>query len=298
MPSDIPFSIAAPAAVTALAYLNARWSLWYDVGLIYGLLKIAWKSRSAERAGHLNLFYVLEHYALTSSTAENPFVVYNGRTWSFHEVYLATLRYGTWFKKVHKVKPREIVAIDMMNSAHFIFMLFGLWSIGAVPALINHNLSGKPLTHSVSVSTARLLIVDDEVRTSFPPDQLEKFASPSFRDGKGPVEVVFFTPDVEAQILQTPATREDDKVRASSVPRDMALLIYTSGTTGLPKPAIVSWKKCWSGSIFTSNWLSLQKTDRFFTVGFHCIYLHTILISDSACLSTILLPPSWALSPV
>lgn len=240
-------------------------------------MKIAWKSRSAERAGHLNLFYVLEHYALTSGTAENPFIVYNGRTWSFHEVYLAALRYGTWFKKVHKVKPREIVAVDMMNSAQFIFMIFGLWSIGAVPALINHNLSGKPLTHSVRVSTARLLIVDNEVRTSFPPDQLEKFASPSFRDDKGSVEVVFFTPDVEAQILQTPATRVDDKVRAGSVPRDMALLIYTSGTTGLPKPAIVSWKKCWSGSVFTSNWLSLQKTDRFFTVGFHYIDFHAIL---------------------
>ena len=168
---------------------------------------------------------------------------------------------------MHKVKPREIVAIDSMNSSNFIFMVFCLWSIGAVPALINYNLSGKPLTHSVRASTARLLIVDDEIRSSFPPDQLQTFASPNFRDGKGSVDVVFFTPDVEAQILQMPATRVDDKVRGSSVPRDMALLIYTSGTTGLPKPAIVSWKKCWSGSVFTGNWLSIQKTDRFFTVG-------------------------------
>lgn len=247
--------------------MNARWSLWYDLGLIYGLLKIAWRSRSAERAGHLNLFYILEHYALASGTADNPFIVYNGRTWTFHEAYLSVLRYGTWFKNVHKVKPREIVAIDSMNSSNFIFMVFGLWSIGAVPALINYNLSGKPLTHSVRASTARLLIVDDEIRSSFPPDQLQTFASPNFRDGKGSVDVVFFTPDVEAQILQMPATRVDDKVRGSSVPRDMALLIYTSGTTGLPKPAIVSWKKCWSGSVFTGNWLSIQKTDRFFTVG-------------------------------
>ena len=263
---DVPLSIAAPAAAATLAYLNAKWSLWYDLRLIKGLVNVAWRSRFAERAGHLNLFYVLEHHALASATADRPFIVYNGRTWSFHETYLLALRYGAWFKKVHRVKPKVIVALDFMNSSNFIFFIFGLWSIGAVPALINYNLSGKPLTHSVRASTARLLIVEEEVRGAFPSEVLETFSSPNFRDGNGSVQVVFFNPDVEAQILQTPAAREDDKVRSNSVPRDMALLIYTSGTTGLPKPAIVSWRKCWTGSVFTSNWLSLTQADRFFTV--------------------------------
>lgn len=264
--ADLPLSLAVPAAATTLAYLNARWSLWYDIGLIHGLMKIALRSRFAERKGHLNLFYVLETAALTSATADRPFIVYDGRTWTYHETYILALRYGTWFKKAYRVKPKEIVAMDCMNSAHFIFLVFGLWSIGAVPAFINYNLSGKPLAHSVKVSTARLLIVDEEVRGSFPPEQLKAFASPDFRDGKGPVKVAFFTPDVEAQILRTEPTRHEDKLRSPSVLRDMALLIYTSGTTGLPKPAIVSWKKCWGGSLFTSNFLGLAQTDRFFTV--------------------------------
>ena len=91
--------------------------------------------------------------------------------------------------------------------------------------------------------------------------------SSSFRDGKGPVEVIFHTTEVEAQILEMEPTREDDKVRAGVTQRDMALLIYTSGTTGLPKAAIVSWKKCWAGSLFISNWLKIGPSDRFFTVG-------------------------------
>jgi acyl-CoA synthetase (AMP-forming)/AMP-acid ligase II len=45
----------------------------------------------------------------------------------------------------------------------------------------------------------------------------------------------------------------------------MAMLIYTSGTTGLPKPAIVSWKKCWSGSGFISDWMGVTPSDKFFT---------------------------------
>lgn len=234
--------------------------------LIKALLKIAVKTSMAQRRDRLNLFYILESHALSPSTKDQPFIVYNGRTFSFHETYELALRYGNWFKTVHDVKPKEIVAVDFMNSSTFIFLLLGLWSIGAVPAFINYNLTGKPLTHSVRTSTARLLIVDDEVRNCFPPEQLQIFASADFREDKGAVEVVFFTPDVEAQIMQTEAVREDDKARSGPVLRDMAMLIYTSGTTGLPKPAIVSWRKCWTGSTFVTNWLGIKPADRFFTV--------------------------------
>ncbi|KAJ5579690.1 uncharacterized protein N7459_005675 [Penicillium hispanicum] len=262
---DVSLSLALPAAATAAAYLNAKCSLFYDLGLIKSLLKMRIRSSFAERDDRLNLFYVLENHALTPATADKEFVVYNGRSWTFHQTYSMVLRYGAWFKKTHGVRRKEIVAIDFMNSSHFMFMVLGLWSIGAVPALINYNLTGKPLSHSVRASTAKLLVVDEEVRNCFPPAQMETFGSSEFRDGKGPVQVVFFTPDVEAQVLEMEPVREDDEVRSGLAPRDMALLIYTSGTTGLPKPAIVSWKKCWSGGLFFGNWIHLEPSDRFFT---------------------------------
>lgn len=264
---DIPLKVGLPAAAAAAAYLNARWSLFYDVGLIKSLVKVSLRSRFAERDDRLNLFYTLESFALSPATADQEFIVYDGRSWTFHQTYIMALRYGAWLKNVHGVRRKEIVAIDFMNSATFLFFVLGLWSIGAVPAFINYNLSGKPLTHSVRTSTAKLLIVDEEVRDCFPPEQLETFASPTFRDGKGPINVLFFTPDVEAQILEMDPVREDDKIRGSLLPRDMALLIYTSGTTGLPKPAIVSWKKCWGGSLFIGDWLKVGNSDRFFTVS-------------------------------
>ncbi|KAF7590485.1 hypothetical protein BBP40_002830 [Aspergillus hancockii] len=262
---DVPLSVATPVVATTLAYLNAKFSFFYDVKLIGGLVKTILRSRLAERRDHLNLFYILEQHALTPATKNNPFIVYNGLVWTFHETYLTALRYGAWFKKVHGIKPKEVVAMDFMNSSTFIFLLLGLWSIGAVPAFINYNLSGKPLTHSIKASTARLLVVDEEIREQFTPEQMEILTSSSFRESGGSMDVVFFTSEVEAQIMQMEATREDDSVRSGSNLRSMALLIYTSGTTGLPKPAIVSWRKCWSGSIFVSNWLGLRKKDRFFT---------------------------------
>ncbi|PWY91239.1 long-chain fatty acid transporter [Aspergillus heteromorphus CBS 117.55] len=262
---EIPLAIAGPALVTVLAYLNAKYSLFYDKLLIKSLIGSTSNASSAARRDQVNHFYVLEKQARDPKTRDRIFLVYNGRSWTFHETYVLVLRYGAWLRNVYGIKPWEVVAMDFMNSSTFVFVWFGLWSIGAVPALINYNLSGKPLTHSIRTSSARLLLVDEDLRKSFPPEQIEVFAAVDFRDGKGPVEVVFFTPEVEAEILQMEPTREDDTVRSGAQLRDMALLIYTSGTTGLPKPAILPWHKVWSSAVLISTWLSMTKDDRMYT---------------------------------
>lgn len=282
--AGIPLKVAIPAAATTLAYLNARWSVSHDVALGRAFAHTVLQPALAERNDRLNLFYLLEYYALNPKLANDTWVVYNGRSWTFHEGYETVLRYGHWLKTVHGVKPKEIVAMDFMNSSTFIFLMFGLWSIGAVPAFINYNLSGKPLTHSVKASTARLLFVDEDVRGSFPQEQLDIFTSPDFHEDKGPMTVVFFTPDVEAQILQTQPVREDDRARQGVIRRDMAILIYTSGTTGLPKPAIVSWAKCYAGGYFSSSYMGLKQSDRFYT----CMPLYhssATLMCFCACLT-------------
>ncbi|KAI7968087.1 hypothetical protein EIK77_007842 [Talaromyces pinophilus] len=241
--------------------------MFYDYLLIKSLAKINIKLKLAERADRLNLFYVLEKHALAPKSANRPFIVYNGQTWTYKETYDTVLRYGQYFKQTYGIKPKEIVALDFMNSATYIFIWLGLSSIGAIPAFINYNLSGKPLSHCVKVSTARLVVADQEIRDKFTQEQLAEFASPDFRDGKGPVDVVFITPEVENQILQAPAIREDDSVRSNAAMREMALLIYTSGTTGYPKPAVVSLSKCWSGALFMDGFLSLKTDDRVYTVS-------------------------------
>ena len=76
------------------------------------------------------------------------------------------LRYGTWFKN-RGVEKDEIVAMDFVNSDSFIWVWFGLWSIGAKPAFINTGLSGKSLVHSIKTSTARLVLVDQEAKDKF-----------------------------------------------------------------------------------------------------------------------------------
>ena len=280
--------------VATLAYLNAKFSLSYDKHMILSMINTSSNAKSSMRRDEVNHFYVLEKHARDPKIKDRPFLVYDGRSWTFHETYVLVLRYGAWLRHVHRVKPREVVAMDFMNSATFVFVWFGLWSIGAAPAFINYNLTGKPLTHSIQASTARLLLVEEELRKQFSPEQLETFAAPDFRDGKGPVELVFFTSEVEAQILQMEPTREDNTARSGIQLRDMAVLIYTSGTTGLPKPAILPWRKVWASGVLMHNWLNLTKDDRLFTVRYQrdLPFPDKAHMTCSACLFITHLQPS------
>jgi acyl-CoA synthetase (AMP-forming)/AMP-acid ligase II len=161
-------------------------------------------------------------------------------------------------KASFNINSGDVVCMDFMNSEKFVFIWFGLWSIGAKPAFINYNLTGKALAHCIRVSTAKVVLVDtnvsenvtEEVRAELP-------------------EVVFaiFTPQLESKAMTIDAVREPDSARAAGKLQDMSMLIYTSGTTGLPKPAIVSWGKCINGSLMCSYWMGLKRSDVYYTVS-------------------------------
>ena len=265
-PVAVPLPVAVPAGLAALAYLNARTSLSYDVGVLgslgTNLLRTHWRSYR----GRLNVFLVLEERALSSSHAAQTLLVFEGRAWTYRDVYDAVLRHGNWLRIRHGVAPGEIVAMDIMNSPVFIFTWLGLWSIGARPAFINYNLTGRPLVHCIRTSTARLVLVGPELRPAVTAIAAE-LSAPAFREQGGPAEVVYLDAAVEADIAATDAVRAPDAVRAGLRAQDMAILIFTSGTTGLPKAAIVSWSKVNLSSNYLANWAGLKRSDVFYTVS-------------------------------
>ena len=147
--------------------------------------------------------------------------------------------------------------MDFMNSEKFIFMWLGLWAIGAKPAFINYNLTGKALAHCIRVSTSRLMFIDMEV--------VEKLTQ-EVRDDLPGVQFEPFKPELVAEVISTDAIREPDSVRSEDKPQNMAILIYTSGTTGLPKGAIVSWAKIIVASGVVPSWMRMTQKDVFYTV--------------------------------
>lgn len=254
----IPLAVAAPAAAATLAYLNAKASLFYDLGLLTAALGSTARLFYRQRIDRLNHFYILEAWAKSPSHANHDLVVFEGRHHTYAQVYDQTLRYGAWLRERLGVRKGDIVAMDFQNSDTFVFFWLALWSIGAKPAFINHNLTGKALSHSIQAATTKLCLIDSNLASAF--DDAVK------TDLQG-IELVVFTPDLEAEASAAPAIRQPDEDRSEEDLSKMAILIYTSGTTGLPKPAIVSWGKCTIGAGMGHKLLSLDRNEIMYTAS-------------------------------
>ena len=225
--------------------------------MISSVVKAEIRIALLEGRDRLNFFYVLEQHATAKSSADRTFLMFEGQEWTYKETYDIVLKYGSWLKKTYALGKGEVVAMDFMNSTTFIFVWMGLWSIGAYPAFINYNLTTEPLLHTIQTSTARVVLVEEDIRPKFTQKELDVLASQN-------IVTVFFDTALERQILSTTGIREPDSVRGGIGSTDVAALIYTSGTTGLPKPVLVSWRKFWL-SAFLPHWASMKTADRFYT---------------------------------
>jgi acyl-CoA synthetase (AMP-forming)/AMP-acid ligase II len=252
----VPLALAAPAVAASIAYLDAKTGISYDYRTIGSGIKSRFVTSIKEKNDRLSMFYVLEGHALGRS-ANQTFLIFEGRKWTYKETYQTTLRYGRWLKTKYGVKPKQVVAIDFMNSDKLIFIWFGLWSIGAKPAFINYNLAGKALAHCVRVSTASVLLLDPQVQEKVTQD---------VRDELPDVRFELFSPELESEVLATEPIREPNSARSEDKAHNMAKLVFTSGTTGLPKPAIVSWSKIILATRLVPDWASLRRSDIYYTV--------------------------------
>jgi acyl-coenzyme A synthetase/AMP-(fatty) acid ligase len=283
--STVPLALAAPAAVASLAYLDARTGFSYDYKFLGSAFYSTFKASMKERSGRLNVFYMLEDIALGKRGNDRAFV-FEGRQWTYKEMYETVLKYGNWLKTRYQIAPKEIVAMDFTNSDKFMFIWLGLWAIGAKPAFINCNLTGKALAHCIRVSTTRLVLVDLEIQHNVTQQVQDELVNVQFET---------FTLELEAEVMVANAVREDDSTRTENKGQNMAILIYTSGTTGLPKGAVVSWSKILVGTGLVAPWMGFTRKDTFYTVRASITSsLHALMTLVYATLSLLCLC-SWIL---
>lgn len=129
---------------------------------------------------------------------------------------------------------REPVAIMMQNSPSLLMAQGAVAKIGAVGALINTHLSGKPLAHALLASQSRHVFADNACLPSLV-DLPECAALTVWGEGNA-TDLPSHVEPLTAALATAPRHEPDmPDVRSS----DVFLYIYTSGTTGLPKPAII-----------------------------------------------------------
>ena len=174
-----------------------------------------------ENNDRVNVFYTFENLAKDLKSANRTFLIIPNdpsdpkqRTeWTYAEAYEIILQYAAWLKNRYGVQKLEIIAMDFTNKPQFIWTWFALWSLGAIPAFINHNLRDQAFVHSVRVSTARLLLIDPQVREVLNEDTKSAFGA----DEKGrALETVVVESEMEQEIHAQTPYRAPDEARSGA----------------------------------------------------------------------------------
>jgi fatty-acyl-CoA synthase len=154
----------------------------------------------------------------------------------------------------------DSVALLMSNCAEYLAIWLGLTRIGVVVALVNSQLAGDVLAHSIKIADPKYLIMGADlgsrvaaIRPRLPP-------ALQFRVTGSGREFEQLEPELAPLSGEslTAAEREPPPIDAT------ALYIYTSGTTGLPKAAKVSHYRLMQWSHWFAGMLDTQPHDRMF----------------------------------
>lgn len=155
----------------------------------------------------------------------------------------------------------EVVGLLMKNCPEYLAIWLGLSHIGVSVALINTNLTGELLRHSLEIVKPRHVIAGAQ--------HCETLAAVRGRLGEGVGFWCFgagghgltrLEPQIES-LSGTPLTAEE-----CTPPKlaERALYIYTSGTTGLPKAANVSHLRLMQWSHWFAGLADIRSSDRLF----------------------------------
>jgi fatty-acyl-CoA synthase len=160
-------------------------------------------------------------------------LVFENASFSYSQLDREANRVARWAQS-QNLRQGDVVALLMENRPEFVIHWLGLAKIGAVTALINTNLVGKPLAHSLAISGARQLILDTALVENWDSAQPDLERPLEVWSSGGDVPGAM---DLDAARAEASPARLPTGVRAGLKGSDKLFYIYTSGTTGLPKAA-------------------------------------------------------------
>jgi citronellyl-CoA synthetase len=194
-------------------------------------------------------------------------IIFEGRTLTWSELNNQANRFAAALQALGLVRG-DAVSLVMENRIEFLTTLIALNKLGVIAALINTNLTGRPLMHCIKITQSRMCIVGEERLGSIN----EVRSDPELAC----IEKWLYVADAGrtscpdwALNLATAAASEDTAnppQTSRNTLADIALYIYTSGTTGLPKASVISNRRfLLSSALSYKGGLKCKETD--------CIYL-------------------------
>ncbi len=188
-----------------------------------------------------------------------PALLSHNETLTYRSLAERANRYSRW-AVAHGLSKDQTVCLLMPNRPEYTAIWIGITAVGVTVALLNTNLTGTSLAHSIDVVQARHVIVSSELAANLDAALPHLTIEPAiWRHGDGAEGSRRIDREIEA--FHGDLLPEED--RGVTI-RDRALCIYTSGTTGLPKAANVSHFRLMRWSHWFAGMMDTRATDRMY----------------------------------
>lgn len=268
------FCRAAVALVGICFIIAAVVLLWYYMGWEYGLpallvgfvavvlSTVGWRwfyiaAVTSKRditgvLAYIRILILIKKYEKKNLTISDIFhmqvakhpdkaaILCEDEVWTFRHLNEFSNRLANVFHS-HGYKKGDVVGLLLENRPEFVGTWLGLSKLGVITPLINTNLRGPSLLHSITVAKCSALIYGEnfsEAVDSISKELPSSLAIYQFNNSeKAPVT------GLAKDLTTLLQSSSKDNVPASVEPanhHDKLVYIYTSGTTGLPKAAVIS----------------------------------------------------------
>jgi fatty-acyl-CoA synthase len=204
--------------------------LYSDISLLVALRRALRSYEPIEKDPGLSIGKDIER--VVDLYPDNIAIRFEGADMTYRAFDARANAYAHW-ALAQGLKKGDTVALFMSNQPDFVCCWMGLTKIGVVVGLINTNLTGAPLAHTINISEAAHVILSADLMAPFAAVAGNLKLAPKAWALEG-------APGAEnlgAALATMSGQRPDKALRDAITQDDLALYVYTSGTTGAPKAA-------------------------------------------------------------
>jgi fatty-acyl-CoA synthase len=202
---------------------------------------------------------------------DKPALLSDRECFTYRELAGRARQYSRWALAQGLAKG-DVVALLMPNRPEYLAIWLGLSRAGGVVALLNTNLTGRSLAHCIQASSAKCIIVAEELAAAFGAALPHLAAPPKAwfhgesrhhapRDAGPHAEREEYILDEIERLSAGPL--DEEELREVTI-ADRALYIYTSGSTGMPKAVNVSHARVTQWALWFAGMMDAQPGDRLY----------------------------------
>jgi fatty-acyl-CoA synthase len=188
-------------------------------------------------------------------TPDKTALIYEGMEISYGEMALRARAGARWLEG-QGVRPGDVVALLMKNSAAFLDLTFAISHRGAVLLPMNYRLSVNEIAYILADAGAKLLFVDEEFGDSVLPLAREAVEA-----------VVLVSNEAQADIRALTGPDDGPAKPFARTSSDLMRLVYTSGTTSRPKGVLHAYDQFYWKHLSAVPAMGLSDKTRLLTVG-------------------------------